>query len=51
MSAVSARVKSNVKVQKISWGAKAVGITLSKEEAVQLARNLADYVLDGDGLH
>ena len=40
ISAANASVKSNVKVQKILWGEKSVGITLSKEEAVQFARNL-----------
>ena len=39
-SAATARVKSNVIVKKISQGEKSVGILMSREAAIQLARNL-----------
>ena len=40
-SAASIRVKSNVRVRKISPAkAKSVGILISKKEAIELARNL-----------
>jgi hypothetical protein len=51
MSAATARVKSNVMVQKISPAdARSVGILLAREEAIELARNLLVLATSEDTL-